>query len=48
MLSIHHKSFEGEIREEEIENGEGDKTDGARFIDDCFNIRRGPENFIVG
>lgn len=29
-------------------NSEGEEADGARFIDDCFNIRRGLENFIVG
>lgn len=29
-------------------NSEEEGTDGARFIDDCFNIRRRLENFILG
>lgn len=37
-----------EIRREDIVSVREDGADGAEFIDDCFNIRRGPVNFIVG
>lgn len=44
MQSIHCKSFEVEIRGEKLKQW-GEETDGAKFIDDCFNIRRRTAEF---
>lgn len=47
-LEHHHKSFVVEIKKGNNCHSEGEGTDGAKFIDDCSNIGRGPENFIAG